>query len=82
MSKSELEGHLAALHVKEQEEIIAQSEELCATILKIVKSDVLSVETEHFTDSTFGTRSTVRNTLYSFTLCRSKCYCVSPCYTQ
>ena len=59
MPKSELEGHLAGLHVKEQEEIIAQSEELCTTILKIVKSDVLSVETEHFTDSTFGSRSTV-----------------------
>ena len=59
MQKFELEGHLVGLHVKEQEVIISQSEELCATILKIVKSDVLSVETEHFADSTSGSRSTV-----------------------
>lgn len=38
-----------ALHIKEQEELIAQCEEQCKIILELVDSDVLSVETEHFT---------------------------------
>ncbi len=49
----------AAVHLREQEEIIAACQQQCDRILSLVDSDMLGVETEHFIDGSQGTKSTV-----------------------
>ena len=48
-----------ALLLQEQEGIIGECEGQCDSILALVDSDVLGVETEHFVDGTHATKSTV-----------------------